>query len=199
MYRLGTNDQNGAPGRPGKRRGTITAHDIEHLDIQEFTQELSTKGSYHSYSKAFVTWAIEEQLTSPRYCEAMKQDSDLTPEFVQEQKIRPICSSVNVENYLKIFQKEGRRRGTGVVTRPMADQFLKAASDLQTKEISKRLHEFQDQVWQTNNREFFLVGRGILRTQTIVSAIHKLLCPRLRLLLSPSRCRIPIVLAAACQ
>ncbi len=74
------------PRPPGKRRGTITAHDIEHLDIQEFTQELSTKGSYHSYSKAFVTWAIEEQLNSTRYCEAMKQASDLTPEFVQEQK-----------------------------------------------------------------------------------------------------------------
>jgi hypothetical protein len=31
-----------------------------------------------------------------------------------------------------MFQKEGRRRGIGVVTRPMAEKFLKAASDLRT-------------------------------------------------------------------
>ncbi len=48
---------------PRKRRGAITSHAIEQLDIQDFTQKLSTQESYHSYSKAFGAWAIEEQLT----------------------------------------------------------------------------------------------------------------------------------------
>ena len=39
-------------------------------------EELSTKGSHHSYSKAFVTWSIEHELTSPRYREAMQLDSE---------------------------------------------------------------------------------------------------------------------------
>jgi hypothetical protein len=79
-----------------------------------------------------VTWVIEQELTSPVYHEAMQEDSELTPEFVtlvQERRIRPMCSSVvDVENYFKIFQKKGRRSGTRVVTRLMADQFLKATS-----------------------------------------------------------------------
>ena len=125
-----------------KRRREITANDIETAPIEEFTQEESTKGSYACYIQPFIQFAIDNGWTSPMYPEAMLR-SDLTQEYIQHNEIKPICSSFNVETYLKVFQRNGRRRGTGVVTRAMADQFMKAVSNQHSQEMSKQLPQFQ--------------------------------------------------------
>ena len=76
--------------------------------------------SHHSYSKAFVTWAIEHELTSPRYREAINWTAKSRQNLCVQERIRDA-------DHLKIFEKAGRRRGMGVVIRPIGDQVLKAA------------------------------------------------------------------------
>ena len=126
-----------------KRRREISAEDIATAPIEEFTQEASTKGSYACYIQPFIQF--DNGWTSPMYPEAM-QRSDLTREYILHNEIKPICSSFNVEAYLKVFPRNGRRRGTGVVSRPLADQFMKAVSDQRSQEIClltprRRIHE----------------------------------------------------------
>jgi hypothetical protein len=53
---------------------------------------------------------------------------------------------VNVEAYLKVFHQNGRRRGMGVVSRSMADQFMKAVSNQRLLKISKQLPQLQTAV-----------------------------------------------------
>ena len=88
-----------------KRRREITANDIETAPIEEFTQEESTKGSYACYIQPFIQFAIDNGWTSPMYPEAMLR-SDLTQEYIQNNEIKPICSSFNAETYLKVFQRD---------------------------------------------------------------------------------------------
>ncbi len=83
-----------------KRRREINAQEIATLPIGEFTQEQSTKGSYSSYIQPNIQFAIDNGWTSNLYPEAM-QRSVLTREYVQQNDIKPICSPVNVEAYLK--------------------------------------------------------------------------------------------------
>ncbi len=80
--------------------------------------------------------------------------SDLTKEYIQHNEIKPICSSFNDETYLKESQRNGRRRGTGVVSRAMADQFMKAVSNQHSQEMSKQYTQFQTPEWRSENPEF---------------------------------------------
>ena len=143
--------------RPGrrKRRREISAEDIATAPIEEFTQEASTKGSYACYIQPFIQFAIDNGWTSPMYPEAM-QRSDLTREYILHNEIKPICSSFNAQTYLKVFQRNGRRRGTGVVSRAMADQFMKAVSDQRSQKISKQSPHFQTPEWRLENPESML-------------------------------------------
>jgi hypothetical protein len=102
-----------APRR--KRRREITAEDIQDLPIEEYTQEQSTKGSYSSYIGPFVDFTVEKGYTSPMYLEAM-QRTDLPEEYVQQNEIRPICSSFIVESNIKVALKRWRDSGIVVVT-----------------------------------------------------------------------------------
>mmetsp|Transcript_2186 Transcript_2186/g.4516 ORF Transcript_2186/g.4516 Transcript_2186/m.4516 type:complete len:141 (-) Transcript_2186:216-638(-) len=131
-----------AGGCRKRRRREITAGDIETLPIEAYTQEESTKGSYSSYIKPFIQFAIDNGWTSHMYPEAM-QRIDLTADYIQKNEITPICSSVNIETYLKVFHQSGRRRGTGIVSRAMADQFMKAVSNQRALVISKQLPVLQ--------------------------------------------------------
>ncbi len=87
-----------------KRRREISAQEIATLPIEEFTQEQSTKGSYSSCIQPYIQFAIENGWTSNLYPEAM-QCSVLTQQYVQENDIKPICSPVNVDAYLKVFHQ----------------------------------------------------------------------------------------------
>ncbi len=71
-----------------------------------------------------------------------------------------LFSSVNVENYFKIFQIEGRSKAwNGRGNKADARSILDGSKGIVMKEIGKRLHNLKHQVWQTNNREFcFFVG-----------------------------------------
>jgi hypothetical protein len=101
-----------------KRRKEISAQEIAILPIEEFTQEQSTKGSYSCYIQPYGQFAIDNCWTSSLYPEAM-QCSVLTQEYIQTNEIKPMCSTVNVEAYLKVFHQNGRRR-VGVVSGSMA-------------------------------------------------------------------------------
>jgi len=70
--------------------------------------------------------------------------SVLTQEYVQENKIKPICSPANIEAYLKVFHQNGRSRGVGVVSKSMADQVMKAVSNQRLLEISKKITSLAD-------------------------------------------------------
>jgi hypothetical protein len=93
------------------------------------------------------------------------QCSVLTQEYVQENDIKPICSPENVEAYLKVFHQNGRLRCVGVVSRSMANQFMKAVSNQPLLEISKQLPHMQTAEWKLENPESMpTAGKG-LRTQ----------------------------------
>jgi hypothetical protein len=87
-------------------------------------------------------------------------------------EVKPICSSFNVEAYLKVFPRNGRRRGTGVVSRPMADQFMKAVSDQRSQTISKQLPHFQTPEWRLENPESMLTSVKVLRSQAIINLLR---------------------------
>ena len=133
-----------------KRRREISAQDIAILPIEEFSQEQSTNGSYSCYIQPYVQFAIDNGWTSEFYPEAMKR-SVLTQEYVQENKIKPICSPANIEAYLKAFHQNGRRRGVGVVS--MADQVMKAVSNQRLLEISKNYLTCRNSRIHVNSRQ----------------------------------------------
>jgi hypothetical protein len=159
-------------GTRRKRRRDISAEDIQTLPIEEFTQEESTKGSYSSYIQPFIQFAIDNGWTSSMYSEETLRSCVLTQEYIQENDIRPICSSFNVEAYLKVFHQNGRRRGTGVVSRSMADQFMKAVSNQRLLEISKQLPHLQTPEWRAKNPESMLTSNKVLRSQTIINLLR---------------------------
>ena len=141
------------------------------MPIEAYTQEESTKVSYSSYIKPFIQFAIDNGWTSQMYADAM-QRNDLTSDYIQENEITPICASVNVEAYLKVFHQSGRWRGTGIVSRAMADQFMKAVSNQRALEISKQLPVLQRAEWRSENPEFMITGLKVLRTQTMVKLVR---------------------------
>ena len=98
-----------------KRRRKLSAQQIVTLPIEEFKQEQSTKGSYTSCIQPYIRFAIDNGWNSNLYPEAM-QCSVLTLEYVQENDIKPICLPVNVDAYLKVFHRNGRRRCVGVIS-----------------------------------------------------------------------------------
>jgi hypothetical protein len=153
-----------------KRRREISAQDIAILPIEEFSQEQSTKGSYSCYIQPYVQFAIDNGWTSEFYPEAMKR-SVLTEEYVQENKIKPICSPAYIEAYLKVFHQNGRRRVVGVVSKSMADQVMKAVSNQRLLEICKKIPHLQTAEWRSENPEYMSTACKVLRSQTIVNLL----------------------------
>ena len=116
-----------------------------------------------------LQFAIDNGWTSSMYPEAM-QRSDFTQEHIQKNEIKPVCSSFNLEIHLNVFH-ENRRRGTGVVSRSMADQSMKAVSNQRSQEISKQLSHFQTPQWTLENPESMLTVVKVLRNQAIINLI----------------------------
>jgi hypothetical protein len=104
-----------------RRSKTITANNIESIDADICLLQPMTEGSYASYRNPFITWAIQCGLTSQHYADAIETSENFTTDYLDQRKIFPICSSENINRYMKdVYFKEGRRRGTGVPSRSMA-------------------------------------------------------------------------------
>jgi hypothetical protein len=105
------------------------------------------------------------------FCSQFFSSGPTTAEFVQQHKIPLICSTRNVEVYLRDeFSKTGRRRGVGLVSKIMADQFLKSACNQRSKEFSSSLPGLQEEGWIITNLEF-AARRDQVRAQLIMKII----------------------------
>ena len=157
--------------RPRRSR-KIAQHDVDNVDIEEFAQQEMTKASYSSYFGPFLAYAVKQGWTSKFYSQFFSSGPS-TPEFVQQHKIRPICSTANVEKYLRDeFSKNGRRRGIGLVSRAMADQFMKSVCNQRNKEFSSNLPALQEDGWIVQNLEFAARGDNVLRAQPIMNIVE---------------------------
>ena len=156
--------------RRGPRKNV--QHDIESMDIDDFAQQEMTKASYTSDFGPFFAYAVKQGWTSKFYSQFFSS-GPMTADFVQQHKIRPICSTTNVENYLRDkFSKNGRRRGIGLVSRAMADQFMKSACNQRNKKFSSDLPGLQEEGWLVKNLEFAARGDKVLRAQPIMNIIE---------------------------
>jgi hypothetical protein len=137
--------------------------------ITPHLQAAMTAGSYESYGNPFVEYAIAQGWTGEKYKIAISKDKPLqTAQFLAQHGVFPVCSSDNVSKYLKDeFISNGRRRGKGIVTIAMARQFMKAVSNLRTRELSKQIPQLQSEAWLLTHAEFGQRGKGVLRTQEI--------------------------------
>ena len=87
--------------------GETVMHDIESMDIEDFAQKEMTKASYSSYFGPFLAYAVKQAGNASFF-----SSGPITAEFFQQHKIRSICSTTDVENYLQDeFSQNGRRRG----------------------------------------------------------------------------------------
>ena len=156
-----------------RKRNAITADDIRDLSVEQLAAEPTTKASYLSYITQFVQFAIDRKWTSKHYLDSMHSTEELSAQYVLDNDIKPICSSINVEIYFKeFFDKKGRRQGHGVTTRGMADQFMKAAQYYRLMEFSRNLYKLQTQDWMAANTEFANKSDKVLRNQTICNLLE---------------------------
>ena len=159
--------------RRRRRPRKTVGHDIASMDIEEFAQQEMTKASYSSYFGPFLAYAVKQGWTSQFYSQFFASGPN-NAQFVQQHKIRPICSTTNVEIYLRDeFSKNGRRRGVGLVSRSMADQFMKSVCNQRNKEFSSNLPGLQEDGWLVKNLEFAARGDQVLRAQPIIMNIIK--------------------------
>ena len=157
------------------RRKPITADDIANTPVQHLAAEEHTKGSYMSYMTPFFQFAVEKRWTSPKYWDEIhkKETVTLTPQYVQENNIKPICSSNNIEIFInEHMDKHGRRRGKGPCSRSIVDQFMKAAQYYRLREFSCNLYMLQTQEWRMTNLEFANKSFEVLRNRTILGLLE---------------------------
>ena len=157
----------------GRKANPITAHDIANTPVEQLAAEAHTKGSYKSYIAPFIAFAIKKNWTGKAYSEVIDSKEPLTAEYVQQNNIKPICSSMNVEIYIKEhLDKHGRRRGEGIVSRSIADQYLKSVQHYRLLEASRNLYKLQTPEWQGENFEFTLKSGEVLRNQTVLNLLE---------------------------
>jgi hypothetical protein len=160
--------------RRRRRPKTNIQNDVKIADIEDFAQQETTKASYSSYFGPFLVYAVKQGWTSKFYSEFFSSGRK-TSEFVQCHKILPICSTTNVEIYLRDeFSKNGSRRGMGLVSRAMADQSMKSVCNQRNKEFLSNLPGLQEEGWIVQNLEFAARGDQVLRAQPIMNIVEEI-------------------------